>query len=393
VALPEGWEPREDVGTITSHEVTTTISPHLGAGKSLLVPLDAFRPNFPDDGTSCSTSYEVIIMYRQIRVGKETDASDKTAGDQVMVTQNGSIDWISPFTAEFSQTNGRNKPYPCGIQHLSNMSTLSPPVEAASSARRRELIAADGERVQMRVSFKAKGLGVNIAASILSVNNEIERNEQQKVLYSPDSGLFMNQTKQGSTLSLGYSVIAQKDADRGKIEKMAPLGVISVNWKPVSLPLPDMSTLADASARADEFGWTHGPLVLPNLTPIIFYGPQCQVLDAPFKAKLLKCPSMPKVGSPFCISYQVSNHTAISQSLVLNLAQEGDQMDPLLLCTGKIKEEIQMAPFEEKTFSFTFMSMVAGKILRPPLTVSSARHQTWVINETRMSSRYLFVMP
>merc|ERR1712194_614071 len=121
------------------------------------------------------------------------------------------------------------------------------------------------------------------------------------------------------------------------------------------------------------------------------YGPQYQVLNAPFKAKLLKCPSTPKVGSPFCISYQVSNQTAQRQPLILSLAQEKDQTD--LLCTGKIKEEMQMAPFEEKIFSFTFMSMVAGKILRPPLTVSSARHQTWVINETRMSSRYLFVMP
>ena len=67
---------------------------------------------------------------------------------------------------------------------MSNMSTLSPPVEAASSARRRELIAADGERVQMRVSFKAKGLGVNIAASILSVNNEVRQHIIRVILLS-----------------------------------------------------------------------------------------------------------------------------------------------------------------------------------------------------------------
>ena len=221
----------------------------------------------------------------------------------------------------------------------------------------------------------------------------MERDEQEKVLYSPDSGLFMNQTKQGSTFSLSYSVIAQKESGKGNVEEVIPMGVIAVNWEPISLSLPDGSPLVDASARTDEFCATHGPLRLPNLTPIIFYGPQCQVLNAPFKAKLLKCPPTPKVGSPFCISYQVSNRTAKSQSLVLNLAQENDQMNPLLLCAGKIKQEMQMAPFEEKTFSFTFVSMAAGKILRPPLAVSSGRHQTWVINETRMSSRHLFVMP
>jgi len=406
VALPEGWEPREDVGTDESHDVTTKISPHLGSGKSLLVPLDVFRPMDQsivsperDASNSCSTSYEVIIMYRQVRAGKGGNTLDKSSGDQVMVMQSGSVEWISPFTAEFSQTNGTKKPYPCGIQHASNMATQSPPLEPSSSVSGAELIAADGERVQMRCSFEAKGLGSNIAASILRVTNEIEMNELQKVLYSSDSGLFMNQTKQGSKLSLSYSVSAQRDIESDNGDGTIPLGIISVNWKPVSLHLPDDATLADTRATADEFGSTHGPLSLSNLTPMIFYGPQCQVLNAPFKAKLLKCPSMPKVGTPFCISYQVSNQTAKSQSLRLSLndAQDGDQTgpssNPQLLSTGKLKEEMQMAPFEEKTFSFTFISMVAGKILRPPLTVSSGRHETWVINETLMSSRYLFVMP
>jgi len=105
---------------------------------------------------------------------------------------------------------------------------------------------------------------------------------------------------------------------------------------------------------------------------------------------------MLKVGTPFCISYQVTNQTAKSQSLVLrlNAAQDGDKTGPAqLLATGKTKKEIQMAPFEVKYFSYTFMSMVAGRIIRPPLTVFSDRHQTWVINETLLDSRYLFVMP
>mmetsp|Transcript_15475 Transcript_15475/g.24981 ORF Transcript_15475/g.24981 Transcript_15475/m.24981 type:complete len:317 (+) Transcript_15475:1-951(+) len=316
-----------------------------------------------------------------------------------MVLQSGSINWISPFTAEFSQTNGPKKPHPCGIQHASNIAALSPFPEPSSLVNGTALIAADGERVPMRCSLVAKGLGSNFAASILRVTNEIERNEQQKVLYSSDSRLFMNQTKHGSKLSLSYSVSAQREVTRGNRDETFPLGIISVNWNPVSLSLPgDANLLAGIRTATDEFELTHGPLSLPNLTPIFFYGPQCQVLNAPFKAKLLKCPAMPKVGTPFRISYQVTNQTAKSQSLVVSLndAQDSDQTgtsDPQLLGTGKMKEEIQMAPFEEKTFSFTFMSMVSGKILRPPLTVSSGRHQTWVINESLMSSRYLFVMP
>ena len=118
--------------------------------------------------------------------------------------------------------------------------------------------------------------------------------------------------------------------------------------------------------------------------------PQCKVLSSPFSAKLLKCPSTPKVGVPFAVKCQITNKTAKSQSLVLNLNDAQDEQQ--LLGTGKSKEESQLAPFEAKTFSFTLMSMVAGNIVRPPLTVSSGRHQTYVINETQRHQT-LFVMP
>lgn len=214
----------------------------------------------------------------------------------------------------------------------------------------------------------------------------------RKDLYSSDSGLFMNQKKQGSKLSLSYSVSAVRDVESGSELQTIPLGVISVNWKPVSLLLPDDLSPIDTS---DEFGSAHGPLVLPSVTPMIFYGPQCQVLPSPFTAKLLKCPSTPKVGAPFCISYQVTNRTAKTQTLILSLndVQDGDTSTSSslqLLGTGKIKEEMQMAPFEEKTFSFNLLAMIAGKVRRPPLTVSSGRHKTWVINE---ANSHLFVMP
>ena len=213
------------------------------------------------------------------------------------------------------------------------------------------------------------------------------------MLYSTGSGFINQMTKKGSKLSLSYSVSAQNDIESANVKETIPLGIISVRWKPASLNLPD--DLVSTPHKTDEFGSAHGPLNLPNLTPMIFYGPQCQVLPSPFSARLLKCPSTPKVGTPFCVTYKIVNRTAKTQTLVLHLndVQDGDTSHPQLLGSGKLKEESQLAPFEERTFSYTFMSMVAGKVLRPPLTVSSGRHQTWIINETILSSRYLFVMP
>lgn len=385
VTLPTGWSPREDVGTDESHDVTTLLSSHLEAGKSLLCPLDIFRPldkSFPtpeSDAFTCSTSYEVVIMYKQVRAGKDSTNSNDSC-DKVMVMQSGSIEWITPFKAGFSQSKGP-KPFPCGIQHSSNMLLQPNPPSVMGN----EIVIADGERVHMRCSLKANGLGSSVTASLLDVIN-VSSSNQKEELYSAGSGLFINQTNQGSKLSLSYSVLAQKDIESANGQETIPLGVISVNWKPSSLNLPDGQTIKD-----DEFGSTHGPLCLSSVSPMIFHGPQCKVLSSPFSAKLLKCPSTPKVGVPFAVKYQITNKTAKSQSLVLNLNDSQDEQQ--LLGTGKSKEESQLAPFEAKTFSFTFMSMVAGNVGRPSLTVSSSRHQTYVINETHMPHQTLFVMP
>ncbi|KAL7546228.1 hypothetical protein ACHAWF_009563 [Thalassiosira exigua] len=401
VALPPGWEPRNDaVGMNESHDASTAVCTHLGAGNSLILPLDVFRPLDPSspsqqegDAGICSTTYEAIVTYRQVRTGKgRTKQCER--GDEVTVVHCWSLTWVLPFAADFSLTNGPGKPYPGGIQHASNMVTRS--LQEPLSLSGKELIAADGEYVLMRCSLEAMGFGSNVAASIVRVTNETEVDPSRKVLYSSDSRLFMNQVRQGSKLSLSYSVLARRDVESGNGGEANSLGIISVDWKPSHLPLPDMALTDIADGILDDFGATHGPLCLPDLTPMVFYGPQCQVLTAPFRAKLLKCPSTPKVGTPFCVSYQVTNRTAKSQTLILELndaPNDRSASEPHLLGAGVVKKEMQMAPFEEKTFSFTFLSMAAGKVLRPPLTVSSGRHQTWVINETLMSTRHLFVMP
>lgn len=162
------------------------------------------------------------------------------------------------------------------------------------------------------------------------------------------------------------------------------------------MTIPHEATVTDTNNNmTGEFGLAHGPLTLPDITPMKFYGPKCQVLDAPFEAKMLKCPSAPKVGTPFRVSYQVTNQTAKSQTLTVSLSKNstGTLSHSQILVVGKLQGETHMAPWEQKEFSFTFMSMVAGKVPRPLLSVSSGRHQTWVIHESNVSSHSFYVMP
>lgn len=172
VALPVGWEPRKDVGSDEYFDSTISISHHLGARKSLHISFDLFYPSDQSFSSSDTfiTSYEATFMYNQVRVGKQANPPHDE-GDQVIVVESGSFEWISPFTVDFSQMNGHVKSFPCGIQHASNMVSQSNPV--LSSDVGSELIAADGERIQMRFSLGIKALGSQIAAKILHVSNEV----------------------------------------------------------------------------------------------------------------------------------------------------------------------------------------------------------------------------
>jgi len=171
-SLPKGWEPRNDVSTDESNMSSSVVAPHIEAGKSMLLPLDLFRPlNQTSDSSecdSCTTSYEITITYRQVRtINGVSQSSD--LGDQVVVVRSGTVTWISPFTAEFSPINGTQKSFPCGIKHASNMVQPASNDPSNSSA----LIAADGERIRMRCHLKAKELGNKVAANIEYVVNEV----------------------------------------------------------------------------------------------------------------------------------------------------------------------------------------------------------------------------
>jgi hypothetical protein len=170
--LPKGWEPRNDVSVDESSVTSSVIAPHLEAGKSMLLPLDLFRPlhqtGDSPESDSCMTSYEITISYRQVRTIKGISQSSDL-GDQVVVIRSGTVTWISPFTAEFSPINGNQKSFPCGIRHPSNMVQSASNDPSISSP----LIAADGERIRMRCHLKAKELGSKVAANIEHVLNEV----------------------------------------------------------------------------------------------------------------------------------------------------------------------------------------------------------------------------
>jgi hypothetical protein len=389
VALPDGWEPRQDVGADEFHNTTTLVSPYIEADKSLIFPLDIFYPL--DELDSVTTTFEVILTYKQSN-------NTENSGDLIMVILSGLIEWVPPFTAEFG------RPIACGIQHTPNISLRSTHIEPtiAPSAVDTELIFPDGECIRMKCSLEATSIGSdNVAATILCVTSKDNSKGSQDV-YTSDSPLFRNQLKRGYRLFLSYSVIAQKLCEgRDDGDETVQLGGISVDWKPLSLYLPnDLKTLLVTSN--DKFGSAHGPLdISGGVLPFVVQGPQCQISPSLFKVELLNVPAAPKVGTPFCITHQVTNLTAELQTLtlLLKLEQGGlgggtvDSTCPQLLCAGKVKEEVLVGPYECRTFSFTFMSLLTGKVCMPQLTIYSGRHQNWVIKETLGPHRYLFVIP
>lgn len=226
----------------------------------------------------------------------------------------------------------------------------------------------------------------------------VENGQKLNELYSSDdSATIFTQAKQGAKLCTSYCVTTHRNTSHSNEHVTMPLGVISVNWEPIGFTLSKEA--AAEYTTANDFGLSHGPLCLPDVAPIIFYGPECQVLNAPFTVKVLKCPS-PKVGIPFRVTYQVKNKTSKSQTLLYSLSETPITNDGVaflhteeLLIHGKVQGEVQISPFEEKSFPFTFMSMNAGKVHCPGFRVSSIRHQSLVINESATKDRYFFVMP
>ena len=209
----------------------------------------------------------------------------------------------------------------------------------------------------------------------------------------------MSEPKVGTKLSLSYSFTPTTNGSKSR----TPLGEIRASWTPAKLSLPnDVVDSSDASALGDDL--RHGPLAIDGVAPVTLLGPACTVVDAPFSVELTQRPSLPKVGSPFHLTYQVTNNTAKNQSLRMSMGGDdygggggggggGEGTASSFLCAGKVQEEVELAPFERRACSFTLMSMVAGRTVRPAVSITSNRYQTWVVKEALTSHRQVFVMP
>ena len=174
------------------------------------------------------------------------------------------------------------------------------------------------------------------------------------------------------------------------------LGVIWVDWYPVSIPLPvDISHGAADLKRLDS----HGPLRLAEPTTLKFRGPPCYIENAPFETVLESLPASPRVATPFEMSYRISNKTAMQQKVSVLMSdlssdeRERGNVSEGVLVSGLIHGEITLAPFETQTLSYTALATKAGKTTMPALSISSDRYKTWLIKDQQQGSREIFVMP
>jgi hypothetical protein len=169
------------------------------------------------------------------------------------------------------------------------------------------------------------------------------------------------------------------------------LGVISVDWMPSTLRLPDE---AKAGGLADSIT-SHGPLRLNTPPTCRFMGPPCYIENAPFETKMEKVPSALRVAVPFDVTYHIKNKTSLYQKLkvVLNDADPANIEAHGFLITGLVNGEIALGPFESHTLSYTALATRAGKIWMPQVGVSSNRYKTWVIQEAPSTRRTLFISP
>jgi len=200
----------------------------------------------------------------------------------------------------------------------------------------------------------------------------------------------------GSKFGLTYSVkpVIREQYIKGSISTR--LGVIWVDWYPVSISLPE--DLSHLGSDIESLG-CHGPLRLSEPATLKFRGPPCYIENAPFETVLESLKSSPRVATPFEMSYRISNKTGMQQKLsVLMSDQSSDDRERSnvsegVLVSGLINGEITLAPYESQTLSYTALATKAGKTTMPALSISSDRYKTWLVKDQMDGSREIFVLP
>lgn len=192
----------------------------------------------------------------------------------------------------------------------------------------------------------------------------------------------------GSKFSLAWTSEVNMTSNYLKGSVSASLGVLSVDWSPSPMDIPD---------EVKENGYSepitmHGPLPLDSPLICRFMGPPCYIENAPFETTMDRLPDYLEVATPFEITFHIKNKTAFDQKLNVVL-KESSEPSPGFMVAGLAAGEISLGPYETHTLSYTAVAMRTGKIQAPHIYVSSHRYNTWLIHESQGESRTLFVAP
>jgi hypothetical protein len=188
----------------------------------------------------------------------------------------------------------------------------------------------------------------------------------------------------GSRFSVAWTTEVNVESKYLKGSVSTAMGVLSVDWAPCPMMAPE-----DARASFQ----THGPLVLQGPSNCRILGPPCYIEHAPFETTMKGLPNKLQVATPFAVSYEITNKTAMSQKLKIS-TRENDANEPLcFMIAGLVEGELSLGPFEKLTLSYTAIATMSGFHSVPPICVMSERYQAWVVQTSKVPCQKVFVAP
>jgi hypothetical protein len=195
----------------------------------------------------------------------------------------------------------------------------------------------------------------------------------------------------GSKFSLAWTTEVSMKSGYLKGSVSTSLGVVSVDWIPTPLELPEEVT-ADGSIDSLD---AHGPLSLTTPCTCRFMGPPCYIENAPFETMVEGLPSSPRVAVPFDVNFRIKNKTFIDQKLKVFLKNSapGSQDSDGFLVSGLVDGVVSLGPGESHTILYTILATRTGTIPMPRFCISSDRYNTWIVDDSASSRRAVFVLP
>ena len=331
-------------------------------------------------------------------LSSEFSAEDmKGAPDDVSLEYSGTIVWSRPLMASFSP--GVSTSQPSGMSHPNNISG-----DSGEAGTAPEMVTVDGGKMaaictlhnqntlwELRTELVGIDFKENAADAPLNVKLlESLRSDTKNQLYRASMEDPCRILAEGSKFKVAFSadVAVNQNAETDDNRFRGPLGAIEVDWMPFSLDLPPDAVVTDSL----RYSKIHGPLRLERPSSIRFPGPSCEVLKAPFHARMTVVPTAPTVAVPFQVNYCIENLTCLHQALTLDMADHGTNDDGLLIA-GMINGDLQLGPKEKQTISYTVMATCPGNVRLPSLSIASNRYSTWVIHEKAGNQFPLYIFP